>query len=606
MRYFILLQGQNIQANQRCPVCNEQVSPEDLTTVRLQMTRSLQEDERQSFVLVHREASSNNVRASASSAMAVSPVPDDGETDDLCQQAFQQLLAEHDPGWHFSRLVRLHPGEFASMLREEAKALRLYRPFAIGAGDTELLPSIDAAVSLLDLQVGATPVAEYEPDSVSQPPWGCRYVDVSSASVGFASSSSAAGAVDASEEVEYDNTVEGADEGYLLESPCASGQPSPVINATSSPPIHSMPSPLMEPSASPSSPSRAPAPEPRTCAATRGGARIISFYQAVDGRLVFLQPFFTKLLLHEHGGRWDQLPACLADLRLERLHELTITEEVRKRYRFLAHLSLGSPAWSAEVDLRGHLCKDTRDFFADDFAKRRQQRLKEKAKRRREDRHSQHMAAEQEEQYYRSLNRSHPSTFVAPPTKEDFAVDLLGREVEITQEVADTAGSEAGAAEGGEAAERAEEDWEEPTLADKIKGKITAKVKAKAKAQESSSYFPALGSSAGASRGNGTSSSAWGAGKGSSKARNSRTGSGGVVEEEPVQPQPVPDAWDEDEPTFGEALEAALLSASSRVAQQTPATAEAEGDSAAAPDTTSGSRKKKGKAAKGTTVRLFG
>mmetsp|Transcript_9377 Transcript_9377/g.15117 ORF Transcript_9377/g.15117 Transcript_9377/m.15117 type:complete len:747 (-) Transcript_9377:81-2321(-) len=597
MRYFIMLQGTNLQAVQRCPVCNERVSPEDLTSVRFQMTRPLQEDSKLSFFLVHREASSISVRASAAAAMDVAPPTDEGEdSDDIVVEAFHQLPTESDNGWHFSRVVRLQAGEFLSLLRQEVEGLRLYRPEAIRAGDTELLPSIDAAVTLLDQKLGAgkLQVPDSEPTQ-PQPPWGCRYVDLTFGNSSGSSDAPVTNATDVGADLEYDDDAIG-DDGPPPEK--------------SSPLSGCSPSPLLASGNCPSSPSRAtaaddelaslqPLPAPRTCIG-KGGARIISFYQATDGRLVFLQPFYTKLLLHEHGGRWDRLPASLSELRLERMHELAMTEEVRKRYRFLAHLPLGSPVWLAEVDLRGHLSKETKEVFAEEFAKRRQQRLKEKAKSRREERHSKQMAAEQEEQYYRSLNRARPSTVPALlPTKEDFAVDLLGREV-VEEAVDNSLDGISGEGE----TDRVEEDSSGPTLADKIKARSLGKIAAKAKKQEVAHNFPSLGaSSAGSGRGNSTVGSAWGAGRGSEKVRNSRT-TGAISSTSQAEgdnsTMEVPDAWDdEEEPTFGAALEAALQSASIR----TTAVAEVEPE---ASDTTAGARKKKGRAAKATTIRLFG
>jgi len=109
-----------------------------------------------------------------------------------------------------------------------------------------------------------------------------------------------------------------------------------------------------------------------------GGPRIC-FYQVADGRPVFFEPFFTKILVHEHKGRWDGLPTNLDGLRVEHLRDVTVTEELRKRHRHLSHLRLGSPITFAEVDLRPHLSKETKEHFAEEFARRRQQRKKRPA-----------------------------------------------------------------------------------------------------------------------------------------------------------------------------------------------------------------------------------
>ena len=73
----------------------------------------------------------------------------------------------------------------------------------------------------------------------------------------------------------------------------------------------------------------------------------------------------------------SSLPASLPDIRLEQLQEDTVSDETRRRHKFLAHLPLGTPICFADVDLRNHLSRDTREAFAEEFAKRRALKKKE-------------------------------------------------------------------------------------------------------------------------------------------------------------------------------------------------------------------------------------
>mmetsp|Transcript_90688 Transcript_90688/g.219977 ORF Transcript_90688/g.219977 Transcript_90688/m.219977 type:complete len:604 (+) Transcript_90688:360-2171(+) len=298
-------------------------------------------------------------------------------------------------------------------------------------------------------------------------------------------------------------------------------------------------------------------------------------------------------------------------LRLGRLQEVTVSEEVRRRHKFLQHLALGTVVSWAEVDLRKHLSQETKDYFAEEFNKRRQQRKKEQIRGRREQRIGQSRAAEEEERYYQALNYTHPTTIQQRPTAEDFAVSLSGVVEEAARESeGDAAGAE-GAGAAGEEGREAEDAG--PTLADRIKGKVAAK----ARPLDRSFAFPELGGgsasgagSAGAAqagaaggRGAGAATSAWGRGRGSDRVKKDSAASQDSA-------GPVATGWDDDEagappggpadeqPTFGQALEAALRSAEAE--QPAGDAAEAEGAAAA------GGKKKKGRAGKATTIRLFG
>mmetsp|Transcript_34240 Transcript_34240/g.107466 ORF Transcript_34240/g.107466 Transcript_34240/m.107466 type:complete len:743 (+) Transcript_34240:146-2374(+) len=596
MRYFMCLTDYNGKKYQRCPVCNEQVCPEELTSARFEGSKALRENDRASFVLAHRDVTSTVVRLSpAAAAGAVSPAlpEDEGHACSSLPLASPssagggdplQLPSRGQPGWHFSRLLRLQPGEAARLLDYELEALRSFRMVASSDGEKEILPSIDAAMALTRKQRVRTESGD-SPAPAAAAAVGCEGTAAEDLLL-------PAPAADLPDEGEAD------DDATSIADAGEAGDPGPGPSGSA------VASPAAGPSSASPAPDGASSSSPGLTASNpavrSGGGRphIMSFYQAADGRLVFLEPFFTRLLLHEHGGRWDGLPAVLENLRLERLQEITVSEDARGRHRFLQHLPLGSVAQLAEVDLRNLLGQDTKNHFAEEFLKRRQQRKKEQIRTRKEERISKSRAAEEEERYYQALNLTHPTTVQQLPTAEDFAAPLPGREVETVAEGdGEAAGAEGEAA--GDASDGSANSDAGPTLAEKIKGKMAAK----ARVRNPALAFPELGGGRAAGAGTGSAEAATaGRGTGSSSAWGPRCGSSRVKKAADEAPEagsaaqsagPV-DSWDE--PTFGEALEAALRSAAE------PEQPNAEGATGGA----AGGKKKKGRAGKATTIRLFG
>jgi len=208
-----------------------------------------------------------------------------------------------------------------------------------------------------------------------------------------------------------------------------------------------------------------------------GKPRTISLYQMIDGRLVFLESFFMKLLLHEHGG-YNSLPLVLQDIRIERLIELSITDEIRRRHKYLAHLPLGTQVKLAELDLRRHLSQGTKEHFAEEFQRRKEAlKAQEKQNRKKANRMSAR-AAEAEEQFYQSLNITRTYEPVMVPTAQDFQFSLDGTMNEL-------AASSAGGGEGDE-----DDGRTGPTMAEKIKEQM-------AHAARAPNHFPSLCGGAG-------------------------------------------------------------------------------------------------------------
>lgn len=673
LRYHMVLEAYNGKVWQRCPVCNDMITCEDLTSVRFQMVKPLREGDQLDFVLAQRDADATAVRLKANDVEG-----DDADGEAVVEadevEAGLHLPRERDRGWHLGRLLRLAPGEADRILAHEIEALKAYRPVAISAGDTELLPSIDAAVALLSSRREHRRGGRDASDRVREQggglagiSWGCQYVeapDVLSGSRGSErgapgrggsarGSSSAAASTVASPDVAATapRTLSADSEGdlQLLAADMVpelapdggnSGRREDVEPGAA--PGRSPLAPGDGASAAPApgrSPALAPADAAAGGAAGGGGSRSISHYQLADGRLVFLNPFFTRLLLHEHGGRWDRLPAALIGLRLDRAEEHSVQEDLRKRHRFLSHMPLGSQVTFCDVDLRGRLSRETKEYFGEEFAKRRLQRKREELKEKKEDRLSKSRAAVEEEKYYRSLNLMHHGAVVqAPPTKDDFALDLHGRHSVEEEVEAATATGEGDAPNGGRLEGEALAEGHGPTLAELMKwgkGKLKGRGKAKREAGPAApdlsgeDLFPSLGGA--------TSGSAGGRGRGSGKGVGPQKVAAPATPKSP--PRVVPDSWDEEvspcasaagaavaEPSFG-AFGAALEASQTARTASTPPAPAAEGAAASegaeaetsakedvlepvAADVGAGGEasksRKKGRAGKVTTLRLFG
>eukprot|EP00747_Dinoflagellata_sp_TGD_P212481 gnl/TRDRNA2_/TRDRNA2_85569_c0_seq1.p1 gnl/TRDRNA2_/TRDRNA2_85569_c0~~gnl/TRDRNA2_/TRDRNA2_85569_c0_seq1.p1 ORF type:complete len:771 (-),score=181.23 gnl/TRDRNA2_/TRDRNA2_85569_c0_seq1:97-2409(-) len=615
MRYFMVLQEQNERHQQRCPVCNEMVGTEDLRSVRFQMTRPLREGDRLTFCLASRETSSVVARPSWAKIAAVednSPV---------------QLPSESDEGWHFSRMVRLSPGEARRTAAMEMEALRRYRPHALSVGDTELLPSIAAASKLLENQwqelfgCAAPPGNDDESTGTG---WGCSYVELEpSCPPSYATKERQQGSfplrADAAEFVparlrpasaeddqaavaaafpeEWDD-IEAEDEDDDAcddEATCSPALPSAAVSPAQGP----VQSPSLSATTSPKLEPQSPARSRVLSGASAGGAKVLSFYQAEDGRLVFFQPFFTKILLHEHEGRWDALPERLPNLRLERIQDVAVTEELRRRHRFLSHLPAGSSISLAEVDLRQHMSRETKAHFSEEFEKRRQQRKKEQVRDRRQAKRVDRRVAEEEEKYWNTQTRL---VIQAAPTKEDFATPLPGRE-------ADEALPEAAEGSGEEEKEDASEG---PTLAKILKERISAKDARKAKEDAAagrgpplpagSGHYPTLGGS-GQADGSGK-GCAWGPGRGSSRCGAASAPAQPAAAAPSSRAEPPSEVIQfQEAPNLGEALQQALLNAKdAKSSTGKSSKSEADEDAGEA----AGAGKKKGQKAKATKIRLFG
>uniref|UniRef100_A0A8C5PNR0 E3 ubiquitin-protein ligase RNF10 n=1 Tax=Leptobrachium leishanense TaxID=445787 RepID=A0A8C5PNR0_9ANUR len=110
------------------------------------------------------------------------------------------------------------------------------------------------------------------------------------------------------------------------------------------------------------------------------------FYQAEDGQHLFLHPVNVRSLVHEYGSL-DHCPEKITAAVVE-IDGFTMTEEVRRRHRYLCHLPLTGEFSICEMALLPPtVSPETLMFFADEVEKRKRLRQrKARDERRREKR----------------------------------------------------------------------------------------------------------------------------------------------------------------------------------------------------------------------------
>lgn len=99
------------------------------------------------------------------------------------------------------------------------------------------------------------------------------------------------------------------------------------------------------------------------------------FYQAEDGQQMFLHPVNVRCLQRQYGSLENSPQTITANV--VEIDGQTVTEDIRRRHRYLSHLPLTCEFSLCELDLQPPiLSKETLDSFADDLEKRKRLRQK--------------------------------------------------------------------------------------------------------------------------------------------------------------------------------------------------------------------------------------
>ncbi|KAI8988363.1 hypothetical protein BDF20DRAFT_814509 [Mycotypha africana] len=109
-----------------------------------------------------------------------------------------------------------------------------------------------------------------------------------------------------------------------------------------------------------------------------GPATDYFFYQAVDGQHVYLHPLDIRILKHEFG-EYQDFPLRL-QVQATAVQESTLTEELRKKCKYLGHLPLACDVTFLEINVKDIVSADTYQHFHQELNARVKKR-KEKERR---------------------------------------------------------------------------------------------------------------------------------------------------------------------------------------------------------------------------------
>ncbi|RUP45481.1 hypothetical protein BC936DRAFT_148111 [Jimgerdemannia flammicorona] len=102
------------------------------------------------------------------------------------------------------------------------------------------------------------------------------------------------------------------------------------------------------------------------------------FFQAADGQHVYLHPLDIRVMKQEFGS-YEFFPDRI-DVRVVGIEESTLTEDLRKRCKYLSHLPLSCDVTFVETDLKGIVSDATLHAFTNEL-RQRHNRRKERARR---------------------------------------------------------------------------------------------------------------------------------------------------------------------------------------------------------------------------------
>ncbi|CEP17430.1 hypothetical protein [Parasitella parasitica] len=104
------------------------------------------------------------------------------------------------------------------------------------------------------------------------------------------------------------------------------------------------------------------------------------FYQAIDGQHVYLHPLDIRILKHEFGD-YDQFPHQL-QVQVTNVQESTLTEDLRKKCKYLGHLPLACDVTFMEINVKDIVSRETIQVYNQELLSRVKKR---KDKERKED-----------------------------------------------------------------------------------------------------------------------------------------------------------------------------------------------------------------------------
>ncbi|KAI8804525.1 hypothetical protein BJ742DRAFT_823913 [Cladochytrium replicatum] len=93
------------------------------------------------------------------------------------------------------------------------------------------------------------------------------------------------------------------------------------------------------------------------------------FYRSADGQHMYMHPMDIKILKHKYGS-YDRFPDVLHVDKVLSVRESTVTEDLRKRCKYLGHLPLNCDVVFCELDLKGIVSEETLAVFEKELLQR--------------------------------------------------------------------------------------------------------------------------------------------------------------------------------------------------------------------------------------------
>lgn len=102
----------------------------------------------------------------------------------------------------------------------------------------------------------------------------------------------------------------------------------------------------------------------------------VLFFQEEHGTLIFLHPLNVKMMLEEFAS-YERFPEVITGVILE-LEEQAVSEDFRKRYKYLRHLPISCSVLFCEIDLSKIVSERTMRLFSQQLRKRADKRQRER------------------------------------------------------------------------------------------------------------------------------------------------------------------------------------------------------------------------------------
>ncbi|CAM9114883.1 unnamed protein product [Discosporangium mesarthrocarpum] len=423
--FVCILRHLDGETSRRCPLCFETMHREQLRRAGCKAVVRHKEGGEACFVLLTRDHSSliphtasysfdksstelaessrlSGLPAGVSSSHTRGPAAESAE--DPCLESSSGLglsiPCEGQPVSRFSRLVLAQPSLLLARTESEVSMLQRFRGICLRDGDTEWLPYVSQAQSLLsDRLLTLTTYPNPNPIPHGLPPQN------SNAKRQGKGKGKGKGKVMRSKEEEMlgqvcqgdakssGNDTIGLGLASADEIDGMAGQDWSKTRSSSSPhTVQSGPLPIPTDQArggisavkyQEGKEGKDPNPRDGNCSNDRGGNSLEAvpapyrFYQSDDGQKAFLHPFNMRCLLEDCGG-FAGLPLSLEAPILE-VETVKMTLDLRKRLPYLGHLPEHCDITLVELDLDGLLSEEVKEKFHEGISKRQRKRLSRKA-----------------------------------------------------------------------------------------------------------------------------------------------------------------------------------------------------------------------------------